>query len=169
MMQKKTLIVYYSLEGNTAYAAETIAAALGADLLRLIPKKAYPNSGFKKFFWGGKSADMGETPALEPYTFDASSYDTVILGFPIWASRAAPPIQTFLKDNDLREKKLAVFACQSGSGAEKAFEKLKACLGHSLEKTLILIDPKDKPDPAKEAQMEDFCDSLAGPGMLPVL
>ena len=30
-MTMKTLIVYYSLEGNTAYAADRVAAALGAE------------------------------------------------------------------------------------------------------------------------------------------
>ena len=58
----KTLIVYYSLEGNTEFAAKTIASALGADMLKLEPVKAYPTSGFKKFFWGGKSAVMEEKP-----------------------------------------------------------------------------------------------------------
>ena len=66
----KTLIVYYSLEGNTQYAAERIAAAIGAETLRLTPEKAYPDSGFKKYFWGGKSAVMAETPKLQPYEFD---------------------------------------------------------------------------------------------------
>ena len=56
----KTLIVYYSLEGNTQYAAERIAGRIGADVLRLVPKKAYHDKGFAKFFWGGKSAVMGE-------------------------------------------------------------------------------------------------------------
>ena len=77
----KTIIVYYSLEGNTEYAARQIAAALGADTLRLEVTKAYPTSGFKKFFWGGKSAVMAETPKLEPYRFDGSQYDRVIFGF----------------------------------------------------------------------------------------
>ena len=36
----KTLIVYYSLEGNTQYAAERIAGRIGADVLRLVQKKA---------------------------------------------------------------------------------------------------------------------------------
>lgn len=63
----KTLIVYYSLEGNTEYAAGRIAAALQADTLRLRPKKAYADKGFAKFFWGGKSAVMAEKPELEPY------------------------------------------------------------------------------------------------------
>ena len=68
------IVVYYSLEGNTAYAAERIASELGADLLRLYPEKEYPDGGFKKFFWGGKSAIMAETPKLKPYTFDAEDY-----------------------------------------------------------------------------------------------
>ena len=60
----KTIIVYYSLEGNTEYVAQTIANQLDADLLRIEPAKSYPTGGFRKFFWGGKSAVMGETPEL---------------------------------------------------------------------------------------------------------
>ena len=63
----KTLIVYYSLEGNTRLAAERIAERIGADTLRLAPKKAYADKGFAKFFWGGKSAVMAEAPALLRY------------------------------------------------------------------------------------------------------
>ena len=63
----KNLIVFYSLEGNTAYVAERIKSGIGADTLRLVPKKAYHDKGFAKFFWGGKSAVMAETPALEDY------------------------------------------------------------------------------------------------------
>ena len=63
--EMKTIIVYYSLEGNTDYAAGKIANAIGADTLRINPKKAYPTGGFSKFFWGGKSALMGE---CSPFT-----------------------------------------------------------------------------------------------------
>jgi hypothetical protein len=38
----KTLIVYYSMEGNTEYAAEKIASELGVETLRIEPLKAYP-------------------------------------------------------------------------------------------------------------------------------
>ena len=51
----KTLIVYYSMSGNTAYAAERIAERIGADTLRLVPTKEYRNKGLKKFLQGGKS------------------------------------------------------------------------------------------------------------------
>lgn len=120
-----TIIVYYSLEGNTEYAAGKISEIIGAPAIRLQPKKAYPDSGFRKFFWGGKSAVMAEAPELETYKFHSDQYDRVIIGFPVWASNITPPIRTFVKENDLKGKKIAAFACQSGKGAEKAFKKLK--------------------------------------------
>ena len=67
----KTLIVYYSMGGNTAYVAQQIARHIDADLLRLEPVKEYPNSGIMKFLWGGKSAVMAEKPTLRPSQFDA--------------------------------------------------------------------------------------------------
>ena len=157
----KTIIVYYSLEGNTDCAAREIAARMGADLLRIEPDRAYPTSGFKKLFWGGKSAMMGETPALAPYRFDGGTYDRVILGFPVWAGNVAPPVRTFVKENDLRGKRVAAFACQSGSGAEKAFARLKKLLGvEALEAELVLIDPKDRPGAANDERLRAFCERL---------
>ena len=157
------IVVYYSLEGNTAYAAEKIAAALGADTLRLQPKKAYPDSGFRKFFWGGKSAVMAETPVLRPYEFDAAAYDRILFGFPVWAGNVTPPIRTFVSENNLRDCRVAAFACESGAGAEKAFAKLVECAGiDRLRETLILIEPKAKPSEENERRIEAFCAALRG-------
>ena len=157
----KTLIVYYTLEGNTHYAAKKIASRLDADVLRVKPVKTYPRKGFRKFLWGGKSAVMAETPELEPYTFDASAYDRIVFGFPVWAGYVTPPLSTFIKENDLSGKRFAAFACQSGAGAEKAFEKLKTALGiRELDAELVLIDPKTKPDPINEKKISGFCGKL---------
>ena len=156
------IVVYYSLEGNTEYAANAIASAIGADLLRIEPVKAYPGSGFKKFFWGGKSAVMAESPALRPYAFEPEKYERIIIGFPVWAGNVAPPIRTFVKENDLSGKRIAAFACESGAGAEKAFGKLKRCPGiEKLEAELILIDPKKKPSAENEANIRTFCERLS--------
>ncbi len=159
----KTAIVFYSMSGNTAMTAEKLAEALSADLIEIRPRHAYPDKGFRKFLWGGKSAVMAETPELEPYIFDAEKYDRIIIGFPVWASNIAPPVRTFIRDNlaVLKKKKIAAFACQSGSGAEKAFGKLKAALGtDSLAAELILIDPKARPDAGNDARISGFCRKL---------
>ena len=104
---------------------------------------------------------MAETPELEPYEFDVDSYDRIVFGFPVWAGNFTPPIRTFVKDNDLKGKQIAAFACQSGTGAEKAFGKLKEAGGiDKLEAELVLIDPKSKPNPENDRKVEDFCRKL---------
>ena len=155
-------IVYYSMSGNTRYVAEKLAAALNADLIPLVPRKAYPDSGFKKFFWGGKSALMGDKPALEPYDLDPNSYDLVIFGSPVWAGTFAPPLRSFIEDNrdSLRGKRFAAFFCCSG-GPGKVVEKFKTFIGGDrLEQELILIDPKDKPSPETEEMIKGYIDAL---------
>ena len=151
--------------GNTALAAEKIAACIGADPVRIEPEKAYPDKGFRKFFWGGKSAVMAETPVLKPYTFSPEQYERVILGFPVWAGTFAPPMRTFVQENreTLRGMKISAFACQSGSGAEKAFGKLKDCLGiNGFAATLVLIDPKDKPKGDDNRKIAEFAKMAEG-------
>lgn len=158
----KTAIVYYSLNGNTEYVAKEIAGKLGAELIRLTPKKAFPDSGFKKFLWGGKSAMMKEKPELEPYEFDAEKYDRVIFGTPVWASRFTPPLRTFIAENAdaLKGKRFAVFTCFSGGGADKAIARLKELLGADFDAELILVDPKDKPSADNAAKIAEFCEKL---------
>ena len=160
----KTLIVYYSLEGNTAFTAEKLAEGLGAELLRLEPEKEYPSSGMKKFFWGGKSAVMGEEPPLKPYVFRGEDWDRIILGFPVWAGTVTPPMRTFVKAHggELAGKPVAAFACQSGAGGEKALKKLAVLLGReSLEAELVLNDPKTRPQPENEEKLAGFIRQLS--------
>ncbi|MCR4658104.1 MAG: flavodoxin [Lachnospiraceae bacterium] len=157
----KAAILYYSMLGNSELVAGKIAERLGADIIRIEPDKAYPDKGARKFLWGGKSAVMGEMPRLKPYEFDPDKYDLIILGFPVWASRPAPPIRTFVEEfkGSLKGKKLAVFACQSGNGAEKAFAKLKEQIGiDNFVAELILIDPKTKEISSNDDKINSFCE-----------
>lgn len=157
----KTLIVYYSLEGNTDYAAKKIKEKTGADLLRLIPQKAYADKGFKKFFWGGKSAVFKDKPDLEEYDVDLSLYERIVFGFPVWAGTFTPPLRTFIEDNKdaLSGKSIAAFACQGGNGAEKSFEKMAKLIGiENFDATGIFIDPLAK----KSSETDNDIDKFAG-------
>ncbi len=158
----KTAVVFYSMSGNTATAAKRIADSINADLIEIKPEKAFPDKGFKKFLWGGKSAMMAETPKLLPYTFNPEQYDQIVIGFPVWASNVAPPIRTFATENKeaIQKKKIAAFACQGGTGAEKAFKKLLECLGHdAYNATMILNDPEPRNE--KDQAISSFLARLA--------
>ena len=161
----KTAIVYYSLSGNTEYAAQKIAAQMDADLVCVEPEKAYPTGALGKFLVGGKDAVSKATPALKPYQFNAEAYDLVILGMPVWAGSVTPPINTFVKENleVLQGKRIAAFVCSKGGGPEKALEKLRAALGiEAFEAELSLIEPKNKADTANEMRIIAFCNALKG-------
>lgn len=163
----RVAIVYYSMSGNTGYVAEKISdylkGSVEVDKIEILPEKAYPDSGAKKFFWGGKSAVMGETPKLMPYDFDAARYDKVIIGTPVWASNCAPPIRTFLTDHkdELKEKKLGFYVCLSGGGGDKAIAKMKKCIGiEETQAEMQLIDPRKKPSENNEHMIEGFCKAI---------
>ena len=156
-------IVYYSMSGNTDYVAKYIFDKIDADLIKIEPKAEYPKKGIKKFLWGGRSAVMGDTPALKKYEFDSNKYDYIIFGTPVWASSFTPSIRTFIKENKekLKGKKLAVFICYMGGGADKAIEKLKKILEiNKFDAELILIDPKDKKSDEKDKKIEGFCKKI---------
>lgn len=159
----KAIVVYYSHDGNTDFVAKKIADTLGADLLRLEAKKAYPNGKFSKFLWGGKSVIFNEKPELLPYDFLPDEYDTVILGSPVWAGSYTPPIATFLQNHSLSGKKIALFACHGGGGTDRCFLKYQDALpGCAIVAKLSLQNPLAESSKEQVQQaVQRFCDDIA--------
>lgn len=157
----KYAVAYFSLEGNTKFAAERIAGELQAELIPLIPVKKYPAGRFSKYFRAGKSASFRETPALETYRFDADRYDVILLGTPIWAGTFSPPLRTFLRANPMTGRKIAFFASCSGGSADKCFDGLKKeAPGSIVLGTLRLVDPAKGKEPEEARKLVDFCARL---------
>jgi len=156
----RTAVVYYSLGGNTAFAAARIAQILQADLFPLETVEDFPKQGLRKFWRGGQSVMRQETPALKPCPFDPEAYDLVILGFPVWAGNVATPLRTFVLEHReaLSHLRLGSVACQSGSGGHQAFARLAQSIGISaIPLRLILNDPRSRPAPENEKKIRMFC------------
>lgn len=157
----KAAVVYYSMSGTCRKIAELISKEIESDLIELVPKKAYPDKGFRKFYWGGKSALMAEKPVLEAYDFNANQYDLVIFGTPVWASTFTPSLRTFIEENRevLSSKRFAAYACYKGSGGEKTLKKLKEELGidrFEKEGAYLESDINKKAD----VLVKEFCEGL---------
>ena len=158
----KVAVVYFSLEGNTEYVAQEIAKQMKVDIIPLIPQKPYPTGKISKFIWGGKSILFGETPKLKAYDFNVDHYDIIVIGTPIWAGTFTPPIKTFLRENNLSGKKVALYACHKGGGTAKCFEKLEKELSTStLIDKLSLIEPKDSKSTNDKEMIRAFSKSLS--------
>ena len=121
----KNLVIFYSLEGNTKFIAEKIAKKINGDILELNTKKQYPNKGFKKYFWGGRSVIFHQKPELIPYDKNIDEYDNIFIGTPIWVWTYAPPYNTFLEESIINNKNIYLFACHGGGGADKFYTSIK--------------------------------------------
>lgn len=158
----KTIVIFYSLEGNTKYISKIIAKELNAEILELKTKKEYPSAGFKKYFWGGKSVVLRERPKLTCDKIDLDSYENIIIGAPIWAGTYAAPYNTFVREYSFSGKKVALFACHSGGGAEKCFKMFKeALLDNQFIGEIDFIDPLTKDMEANLKKASDWAKSLA--------
>ncbi len=141
----KNLVVYYSLEGNTKLIAKTLAKEINADIIELIPKKEFPTKGFKKYFWGGKSAVFREKPILLNEEIDIGKYDNIFIGTPIWAGTYTPPINTFLEKYKIENKNIGLFVCYSGGRIDKCIKNVRNAIpNNNFIGEIDFIDPLQK-------------------------
>lgn len=120
----KVLVIFYSLQGNTRFIAESIKDITGGDLQELKPIKDIKSGKFMKYVWGGKQVVTGKKPALKSIDKNPDDYDIIFIGTPIWASRYTPAINSFLDKKRISGKKIALYCCHAGGGNGKAFKML---------------------------------------------
>ena len=99
----KVLVVYYSWsEGkNTELLAKDIQKRIGADILEIDVVKPYPSDYNECVKKAKEEIQAGTKPKIKPYTTNLGQYDIIFVGTPNWWSTMAPPILTFLTNNDL--------------------------------------------------------------------
>ena len=132
----KTLILYYSYGGNTKGIAEKIQKKIGGDLVRIDTSVPYTGSYNQVVDQGQREVDSGFCPELKPLKVDLGTYDTIVLGSPVWWYTFAPAMHTFLKQAELGGKTIYPFATNGGwlGHTMKDFEKL--CKGAKVKQGL---------------------------------
>lgn len=112
---RKILVTAYSYSGNTRDVAKIIAKSLGGDFRGIIPKNKYPSSYTKAL--KRSKVEIGIKKEVELIErVDATDYDIVFVGTPNWYSTMAPPVRTFLAQNDFNGKTVIPFVTHGGGG-----------------------------------------------------
>ena len=139
----KSLVVYYSRSNITKKLAENIADKLDCDIEEVIPKVNYQGKiGYAR---GGKDAIREKIVELETLKFNPKDYDIVYLGAPVWASKAANPIISYMKQNEGKFSDVKFFMTAGSSGFESSFEQMEKYSKKPL-KTLALTTKEVKKD-----------------------
>ena len=131
----KTLVVYYSASGNTARVAQAAADAAGADLFEIQPVEPYTSADLDWTDDNSRVTKEHEDESLRDVELvstevpDWDSYDTVLIGYPIWWGIAAWPIDNFVKANDFTGKTVIPFCTSSSSGIGQSGKLLAELAG----------------------------------------
>lgn len=121
----KTLIVYYSYSGITKSCGEIFAEIMKGDLLELIPEKPYSfhyNTAVKEI---RREIERGICPKLISKDIEIIDYDLILIGSPNWLKTFAPPVRTFLRKKDWKDKKILPFCTHGGGGLGRMEEEIK--------------------------------------------
>ena len=119
----KTLILYYSLTGNTKASCEALQEALRADIVEI--KDLVDRSGRWGFFKTAIGSLLGMHTKIEPENPDLSPYPNIILGSPIWTGKLSMAIRTLIDKNRFDGKKVIIFTTTNAFEEEKYKEKSK--------------------------------------------
>jgi len=113
---KKILVVYFSLTGNTREIANQIHEIVGGDIFEIQPVKPYPTDHDAAVKLARQELDSGDKPALKTKVENIQSYDLIFIGYPNWCSTIPAPVKTFLSEYDLSGKTIVPFCTYGGSG-----------------------------------------------------
>lgn len=127
----KVLVAYFSATGTTQKMAQAIADATNGTLYEITPSPRYTSADLN---WNDSKSrstiemkDPDCRPALAGEKIDASAYDVIFLGYPIWWDLAPRQVNTWIEQQKLEGKTVIPFATSGGSsikGSEKDLKRL---------------------------------------------
>ena len=138
VVKGRIAVVYFSWspEGNTRFAAETIARRADARVFVIKPKKPYPTD-YRACCDEAKPECYGKQlrPIQPVEGFDIAQYDVIFIGSPNWWGTMAPPVRTFVTQyaSDFRNKTVCLFQTNGGGGMQRCESEFSELLsGHNI-------------------------------------
>ncbi len=153
----KTLVAYYSWTGHTRQIAEAIAAELGADLEQIC--EARPRSGWIAYFRSAWEVLQHRSVAIKVVEKDASTYDLIVLGTPVWAGRMSSPMRAYILQQRTRLARVAVFCTEGGANGDKALAQMATLCGKEPAARLVVTE-RDLGSGAWRQKVADFTKTL---------
>lgn len=139
------LVLYASRTSNTERVAQFIQTTLDCDILEIEPEIPYDNdynAMLERAQEELAAIRQGNYPPIKTSVDKFDEYDIIFIGYPIWHSSMATPMQTFLHSHasKLADKRIALFATSGSSGiSTSASEAHNFCPSTTfIEQTLLL-------------------------------
>lgn len=147
--------------GNTEIMAHNLAKILEerdwkADIFKIEPKVPYPveyqaviDVSQKEIVDDARPEFVGEVP-------DASQYDAIFVGYPIWWGEPPRIIYTALEKMDLKDKWVIPFNTHEGSGDAGSYHLLKEKFPEAKFRTGLAITGRAAREDASKEHIADW-------------
>lgn len=110
--------------GTTEYVANMIAENVGGDLHRIETVTPYTADFDELRDVNHDEMSRNYLPELKESNLDISAYDTVFIGYPVWATDVPQAVLSFLKEYDLSGKTVIPFCTHDGYGAGNSYQTI---------------------------------------------
>lgn len=142
----KSIIIYFSRSGSTELLAGKLAKLTGADILEIVVKDSYPGDYQKTLSRANFERETETYPELDMTLPNLDQYQTVYLGYPIWAMTLSHPMTSFLNTygSHLSNKRIVPFMSEGGYGQGDSVQRIKAILsqqgaqGNTYDSALVV-------------------------------
>ncbi|MDV7718925.1 hypothetical protein GA840_03550 [Pediococcus ethanolidurans] len=115
MTAKRSLIIYFSVSGNTKKAAEKLQQKVGADIFQLQPAVPYPTSYDGLVSAGQNEKDHQIHPKLGNPLPNLSKYSKIYVGYPTWWSQPPMIIHSLFEQVDFTGKEIVAFSTSAST------------------------------------------------------
>lgn len=129
--------------GTTEYIAHMIQKKVGGDLHSIQTRQSYPDDFDAVVDQNHQEMQDGVLPELVQSNLDISRYDTVFIGYPVWATNAPQAVLSFLNQYDMSGKKVIPFCTHDGYGAGSSYQTISNACPQAEVLSGIAIEAKD--------------------------
>lgn len=132
--------------GTTEYVANMIAEKVGGHLQRIETVTSYTADFDELRDVNHDEMSRNYLPELKKGDLDISAYDTVFIGYPVWATGVPQAVLSFLKEYDLSGKTVIPFCTHDGYGAGNSYQTIAEASHAAVSLEGIAIEAKDVPN-----------------------
>lgn len=118
--------------GTTEYVARMIQENVGGELHFIQTQEPYPVDFDELRDLNHSEMAEGYLPALVESNLDISGYDTVFIGYPVWATEVPQAVLSFLNEYDFSGKTVIPFCTHDGYGAGSSYNTIREA-SHAAE------------------------------------
>lgn len=117
--------------GITEYAANVIKNELNADIKLIETVDKYPENFNELRNKNHDEMNKNYFPKIKPLNIDIKKYDTVFIGYPVWANDVPMAVRSFIRDYNLSGKTIILFCTHDGYGIGRSYSTIRNMISNA--------------------------------------